>query len=126
MEAKEGEILPPETVARDEATVERGFWPKMRAVARRIPFAEDAVAAWYCTRDPGTPFYVRATLIGALAYFVLPIDAIPDVIAALGYTDDAAIMLAALRAVGANIKDAHREAARRWLSGDRAPPPEAQ
>ena len=43
--------------------------------ARNIPFAEDAVAAYFCAFDTNTPFRVRAMLMGALAYFVMPIDA---------------------------------------------------
>jgi uncharacterized membrane protein YkvA (DUF1232 family) len=95
--------------------VRNGFVNKIKAVARRIPFAEDAVAAWFCTRDPATPFRVRATLVGALAYFILPTDAIPDIVAGLGFTDDAAVLLAALKIVGSQISDAHRARARRWL-----------
>src|SRR5690606_13304528 len=64
--------------SRDRLTVERGFWPKFRRVARRIPFAEDLLAAYYAAIDPKTPFSVRATLFGALAYFVMPADLIPD------------------------------------------------
>jgi uncharacterized membrane protein YkvA (DUF1232 family) len=104
-----------DTFSRDAALVRNGFVNKMKAVARRIPFAEDAVAAWFCTRDPATPFPVRATLIGALAYFVLPFDMVPDIVAGLGFTDDAAVLLAALKIVGSHISDAHRARARRWL-----------
>lgn len=104
-----------ETYSRDATLVRQGFVNKIKAVAKRIPFAEDAVAAWFCTRDPATPFKVRATLIGALAYFVLPIDAIPDIIAVLGFTDDAAVLLAALKIVGSHVTEAHRARARRWL-----------
>ena len=50
----------------------------------RIPFAEDLVAAYYCALDRDTPGYVRAVLFGALAYFVLPIDVVPDFLAGLG------------------------------------------
>jgi uncharacterized membrane protein YkvA (DUF1232 family) len=104
-----------DTFSRDAALVRNGFVNKMKAVARRIPFAEDAVAAWFCTRDPATPFQVRATLIGALAYFVMPFDVVPDIVAGLGFTDDAAVLLAALKIVGSHISDAHRARARRWL-----------
>jgi uncharacterized membrane protein YkvA (DUF1232 family) len=104
-----------DTFSRDAALVRNGFVNKMKAVARRIPFAEDAVAAWFCTRDPKTPFQVRATLIGALAYFVLPFDVVPDIVAGLGFTDDAAVLLAALKIVGGHISEAHRARARRWL-----------
>lgn len=104
-----------DTLGRDEVLVRDGFVNKIKAVARRIPFAEDAVAAWFCTRDPSTPLRVRATLIGALAYFVLPTDMVPDFVLGLGFTDDAAVLLAALRLVGSNISEAHRTRARRWL-----------
>ncbi|MCW5748387.1 MAG: DUF1232 domain-containing protein [Alphaproteobacteria bacterium] len=104
-----------DTFGRDAALVRNGFVNKIKAVARRIPFAEDAVAAWFCTRDPATPVQVRITLIGALAYFVLPFDVIPDMIAGLGYTDDAAVLLAALKIVGSHITNSHRVRARRWL-----------
>lgn len=104
-----------DTFSRDAALVRNGFVNKIKAVARRIPFAEDAVAAWFCTRDPATPFRVRATLIGALAYFVMPADAVPDVVALLGFTDDAAVLLAALKIVGGHISEAHRARAKRWL-----------
>lgn len=100
---------------RDTATVRAGFWPKIKQVARRVPFAEDAIAGWYAANDPATPSWVRATLIGALAYFVIPFDIVPDIFALVGYADDAAVLLAALKAVGSHITLGHRGRARRWL-----------
>src|SRR6202044_883624 len=50
----------------------RSVWQKLRALAARLPFAEDLVAAHYCAFDRQTPLHVKAALIGALAYFVLP------------------------------------------------------
>jgi len=101
----------PATARRDEKAVRRGFWAKMRRVAGRIGFAREAVAAYYCVRDPATPAHVKVILLSALAYFILPVDAIPDFVAGLGYSDDAAVLLAAWRAVGPEIKDCHRERA---------------
>jgi uncharacterized membrane protein YkvA (DUF1232 family) len=98
--------------ARDEASVRRGFWPKARSVARQLPFAEDLLTAYYCAVDPSTPLKVRAALFGALAYFVLPFDGIPDMLPLLGYTDDAAVLIAALRLVVSHIRPEHRERAR--------------
>ncbi len=60
--------------ARDEARVRRGFWSKAKRVAARLPFAEDLLAAYYCAFDRTTPLQVKAALLGALAYFVLPFD----------------------------------------------------
>ena len=98
--------------ARDEETVRRRFWQKARRVAVRLPFAEDLLAAWYCAFDRDTPMQVKAALIGALAYFVLPFDFVPDVLPLLGFTDDAAILLTALRMVAGHLRPEHRDAAR--------------
>jgi len=103
-------------VAADEAEVRRGFWRKLRRLAARLPFAEDLIAAHYCAFDRQTPFKVKAALVGALAYFVLPTDAIPDVLPVIGYTDDAAVLAAAIKLVASHITPDHREAARRTLA----------
>jgi uncharacterized membrane protein YkvA (DUF1232 family) len=99
----------------NEAEVRRGFWRKLRGLAARLPFAEDLIAAHYCAFDRQTPLRVKAILVGALAYFVLPSDIIPDVLPVIGYTDDAAVLAAAIKLVASNITPDHREAARRML-----------
>lgn len=100
----------------DEERFGRRLFALLARVARRIPFAGDAVAVWFCARDPETPTRVRVTLMAALGYFVLPIDAIPDILPVLGFTDDAAVIAAAVAAVAGAIKPRHREAARAWLA----------
>jgi uncharacterized membrane protein YkvA (DUF1232 family) len=102
--------------ARDEARVRRGFWPKLRRHAARLPFAEDLVAAYYCALDRRTPRRVQVILLGALAYFVLPFDFIPDMLPIIGFTDDAAVLATAVRVVAAHITPEHRDAARRLLA----------
>jgi uncharacterized membrane protein YkvA (DUF1232 family) len=94
---------------------DRRFWTKLRRGLARIPFAEDLVAAYYCALDRDTPGYVRAVLFGALAYFVLPTDMVPDFLAGLGFTDDASVIAAAIAAVGGHLAPRHREQARRRL-----------
>jgi uncharacterized membrane protein YkvA (DUF1232 family) len=59
---------------------------------------------------------VKAVLVGALAYFVLPFDAIPDALPLVGFTDDAAVLLTALRMVAGHMRAEHREAARAALA----------
>ena len=108
-------LYDPTQLRRDELRVERGFWDKIRRYAGRVPFLEDALAAYYCAVDSGTPVRVKAVLFGALAYFVLPADFIPDFIAGLGFTDDAAVLIAAIRAVASHIGPQHRSRARRML-----------
>lgn len=97
---------------RDEARFGADFMSRLKRVAKRIPFAEDLLAAWFCTRDPQTPRRVRLTLLAALGYFVLPIDAIPDIMPLIGFTDDAAVIAAAIAAVAGSITPEHREQAR--------------
>jgi uncharacterized membrane protein YkvA (DUF1232 family) len=104
--------------ASDAGRVGADFWPLLKRVAKRIPFAEDALAAYYCAFDRDTPLRVRATIFGALAYFVLPFDVAPDLLPLIGFTDDAAVLAIALRTVLGNIKPEHRAAARRALDRD--------
>ncbi len=100
-------------MAGDAAGVARGFWKKIRPIAGSIPFAEDAMASYYCAFDKSTPSHVRGALIGALAYFIVPTDLLPDFLPALGFGDDAAVIAATLQLVSSHIKPEHREAAKR-------------
>lgn len=99
----------------DEGSLRRNFWRKLQSVAARIPFGEDLLAAYYGAFDRDTPLQVKATLVGAIAYFVLPLDAIPDVVPVLGFTDDAAVLATAIKLMASHIVPAHREAARAKL-----------
>lgn len=101
----------PAVFAANQRRVSRDFWTKFKRVARRLPFAEDLAAAWFCAVDPATPFRVRATLFGALAYFVLPFDFVPDFLLIVGFTDDASILMAAVTMVAAHIGPEHRRKA---------------
>ncbi len=103
--------LVPAVVRVNETRVKHGFWPKITRTAARIPFADQALAAWYAARDPETPLAAKGMIFAGLAYFVMPIDAIPDVFAGIGFTDDAAVIAALLATVGANIKRRHRDQA---------------
>lgn len=98
-----------------EEKVRGRFWDKFRQVAGKIPFADDLVSAYYCALDPLTPVQARAMLLGALAYFILPTDAVPDIIAGLGYTDDAAVLAAVIGFVSRHVKPRHRAAAAKAL-----------
>ena len=102
--------------ATDSRFDKRAFWEKARLVAGKLPFAEDLLAAYYCAFDRQTPLQVKTALIGALAYFVLPADAMPDVLPLLGFGDDALVLATALKLVSGHIRDEHREAARQALT----------
>jgi len=113
-----GETVPtrvPIATEKQNRKTKRKLLPKLLRVAGRIPFADDLAAAYYCALDAQTPRKVKLTLFAALGYFVMPVDAIPDVVAGLGFTDDATVLATALGIVGAHIQDHHRAAARKLL-----------
>jgi uncharacterized membrane protein YkvA (DUF1232 family) len=108
----------PAVITRNERVVREGFWRKLRRFAGRLPFTADLVAAYYCALDPTTPLRARAVLLAAIAYFVLPVDMVPDAIAVLGFSDDATVLATAVAVAGAHIKPVHRDAAKRALLVD--------
>jgi uncharacterized membrane protein YkvA (DUF1232 family) len=101
--------------AERERKVRQEFWAKLKRFAARVPFVEDLVAAYYCALDPATPIRVRGMLLAALAYFILPIDLIPDIIGGLGFADDMALLTAVVGMVSSHITPTHRAAAARAL-----------
>ena len=102
-------------LAKDRDSVRKRFWVKFKRVVVQLPFAEDLLAAYYCAFDKQTPRHVQAALLGAIAYFVLPFDFVPDMLPVLGFTDDAAILATAIRMVATHITPLHRAAARAAL-----------
>lgn len=117
-----GDIIVPDPirVQEDEAFVRQRFWRKLRANLHRIPFLEDLLAAFYCAFDPATPLKAKAMMLAALVYFIMPADAIPDWLLVAGFTDDAAVLAAAIQAVRLNLTPAHRDRARQALRAEQA------
>ena len=109
------QALVPHVMRLNEQRVVRGFWPKMRRVAASVPFASEALAVWYCARDEETPVAAKGMMFAALAYFVMPVDAVPDFIAGIGYTDDAAVIATVLTLIGRHLKPEHKQAAQDFL-----------
>ena len=106
---------PADELAKDPESVRRRFWTKFKRVMSKLPFAEDLLSAYYCAFDKATPRHVQAALLGAIAYFILPFDFIPDMLPVVGFTDDAAVLATAIRLVAGHITLDHREAARAAL-----------
>ena len=106
------------TIDAGEGEVRAKFWRTARKAARQVPFMDEVVAAYYCALDRNTPFRAKGILLAALGYFILPADTIPDIVLGLGFTDDIAVLTAAITAVRAHMTPAHRLAAKEAL--DRA------
>lgn len=68
---------------------------KIREVARLAgdQLLLPVLRLWFVLRDPGTPHLRKACIVGALGYFILPIDLIPDALGLLGLTDDLAVIM---------------------------------
>lgn len=109
----------PPTAEREER-VRKNFWATFRKAFRYIPFAEDVAAAYFCATDPATPPRAKGILLAALAYFILPFDFVPDFIAAVGFTDDIAVLAAAISTIRVHMKPIHYEKARRALADQEA------
>ncbi|MCP8940146.1 YkvA family protein [Alsobacter sp. SYSU M60028] len=103
---------------RDEKRLFDDVRALLRRVGRKLPFAEDVLAAYYCALDPATERRVKLTILAALAYFVMPFDVLPDLLPLIGFTDDAAVIATAIATVAGAIKPEHRERAKETLDAD--------
>ena len=101
----------------EENYSERGFWGKLMGVAKTAGSAvvEKSLALHYCASDPDTPAIAKGMIYGALGYFILPLDAIPDVFMGVGYTDDLGVLAAAATAIATHMKPEHSERARQTM-----------
>jgi uncharacterized membrane protein YkvA (DUF1232 family) len=73
-----------------------GRWRYLRTAKVLLRLPTYARLVWGLARDPRTPLGLKALLIAALAYVVLPIDLIPDVVPILGAADDLTVLLLVL------------------------------
>jgi uncharacterized membrane protein YkvA (DUF1232 family) len=96
---------------KNEEYVEKGFWAKTKKIAAKVPFVMDSVAMYYCAIDQKTPLWAKGVAMAALAYVVNPFDVMPDAIPALGFTDDAAAIMVALKTIDTNVTEEHKQKA---------------
>ena len=105
----------------DDAYSDAGFWEKVKKYARAAGASvlEPALKMYYAMLDGDTPGWAKAIIVGALGYFISPLDVIPDITPVVGYADDLGVLVAALGAVAAHIKPEHtkraEETMKEWL-----------
>jgi uncharacterized membrane protein YkvA (DUF1232 family) len=94
---------------------DKSFWNKMKrfATVAGKEVVSKALLLYYCYQDPATPKWVKGVIIGALGYFISPIDAIPDAIPVAGFADDLGALAAAAAAVAVHLNKSHSEAAKK-------------
>lgn len=96
--------------------VQEGFWSKAKRYAAKVPFAKEVLSMYYCSIDPATPVKAKATAIAAIAYWILPIDLIPDFVPVAGFADDATAVFIAYKALSGQITDEHRDKAEQFFA----------
>lgn len=96
---------------------ESGFWEKLGSYAKKAgrEVVENALVLYYTLQDPDVPTKSKAIICGALGYFILPFDVIPDIVPVAGFTDDLAVLAAAITAVAINVSAETRQKARAKL-----------
>jgi len=118
-------VRPEDYVGSDQEANERyvrsGFAAKAKNALSKLPMADEVVAAYFCMIDPTTPRWVKGVAAAALAYFILPVDAVLDVIPFVGLMDDASVLAGALTAISSFITDEHRRKAREWMRIEQIP-----
>lgn len=102
----------------DKGFEERSFWNKVKNFALKAgrEVIEKSLWLYYAAQEPGTPTWAKATIYGALAYFISPIDAIPDAVPVVGYSDDLGVLLAAIGTVSLYITAGVKDKAARKLA----------
>ncbi|MFQ5877488.1 MAG: YkvA family protein [Acidobacteriota bacterium] len=109
--------LPAEAGYQDEYS-EEGFWTKLGRYAKIAgrEVIENALRLFYAAHRPETPMWARSIIYSALGYFILPVDAIPDLTPAIGYADDLGALVFAMATVAAYVSPDVRERARRKIN----------
>lgn len=92
---------------------DEGFWSKARNFAQKAGYEvlENALKLYYSAMDDDTPTWAKTTIFASLGYFIAPIDAIPDLVPVVGFSDDLGALAAAAAAVAMHVKAEHGEKA---------------
>jgi uncharacterized membrane protein YkvA (DUF1232 family) len=100
---------------------EVNFWGKVKKFASTAgkEVIDKSLQLYYAMQEPTTPMWAKTVIVGALGYFISPVDAIPDIVPVVGYADDLGVLVAAIATVGTNINDIIRTKAsdklREWF-----------
>ena len=92
-----------EKVKKAQEFVEEGLWVKLEKVGKKLSFARDLLALYQYMIDNKVSWHRKAIVVGALVYFVVPIDAIPDLAPLVGYMDDLGVITAVLKFLGSEL-----------------------
>ena len=108
---------------------DKAFWQKLAAYAKSAgrEVVEKALCLYYAARRPETPGWAKAVIVSVLAYFIAPLDAVPDFTPFVGFTDDLGVFAGALGMVAMYINDEVKATAARtadrWFGVSQSPEP---
>ncbi len=83
--------------------VEENLWSKVEKVGKKLSFMKDIKALYNYMMDSNVPWYRKSIVLGALIYFITPIDSVPDLIPLVGYLDDLGVITAVLKFLGSEL-----------------------
>ena len=89
--------------------VDENLWGKLEKTGKRISFAKDILALYRYMKDPLIKWYRKAIVVAGLIYFIIPIDAVPDITPFFGYLDDLGVITALLKYLGHELIDYYPE-----------------
>lgn len=93
---------------------EDGFWGKLASYAKKAgrEVVDNALILYFSLQDPAVPTRFKAVIYGALGYFIMPVDVIPDVVPVVGFTDDFGILASAITAVAIYVSPETKQKAK--------------
>jgi uncharacterized membrane protein YkvA (DUF1232 family) len=83
--------------------IEENLWEKIERIGKKISFAKDVKALYNYMTDSSVAWYRKSIVVGALVYFIMPIDSIPDLAPLIGYLDDLGVITAVLKYMGSEL-----------------------
>ncbi len=99
----QGSLETPEEMKQKVEYVEENLWDKLESTGKKITFTKDIVALYRYLKSPEISWYRKSIIVGALIYFISPIDAIPDLAPFIGYLDDLGVIAALIKYLGNEI-----------------------
>jgi uncharacterized membrane protein YkvA (DUF1232 family) len=99
------------------------FWNKLRGFAKQAgrEVVEKSLTLYYVGTDPSVPSWAKGIVAAALGYFIVPVDAIPDLAPFVGYADDLGAISMALAAIASSVSQEHVQKAKaksdEWFGG---------
>jgi len=86
-----------------KAFIEENYWAKVEKVGKKLSFTKDIKALFNYFSDRNIPWYRKSIVVGALVYFIMPIDSIPDLAPLVGYLDDLGVITAVIKYLGSEL-----------------------